>query len=71
MQIIAIAQNAQPAINGANQLVDDASGHIAAKYGIDQNGAYLLRPDQHICARWLQLSATRLQIAVDTALGKH
>ena len=28
----------------------------------------LLRPDQHICARWLTLDATRLQAALHIAL---
>ncbi len=71
LQIIAIAQNAQAIITGADQLIDDTTGRIAAKYGIPRNGAYLVRPDQHICARWLQVSAAQLQSAIDTALGKH
>lgn len=71
LQIIAIAQRAQLAIPGADLLIDDATGHIATRYGITRNGAYLARPDQHICARWLQLSAAQLRTAVDTALGKR
>ncbi|NQD54159.1 monooxygenase [Pseudomonas sp. CM25] len=71
LQIIAIAQSAQPAITGADQLIDDPTGHIASKYGITRGGAYLVRPDQHICARWQQLSAEKLHLAIDTALGKH
>ncbi|MGB5957450.1 FAD-dependent monooxygenase [Pseudomonas sp.] len=71
LQIIAVAQNGQATISGADQQLDDASGHIAAKYGITRTGAYLVRPDQHISARWLQLSAAQLQSAIDTALGKH
>ncbi|TDF83925.1 FAD-dependent monooxygenase [Pseudomonas sp. H9] len=70
LQIIAVAQNAQSAVTGADQLIDDASGHIAAKYGITEGGAYLVRPDQHICARWLQVSAEQLHSAIEIALGK-
>lgn len=71
LQIIAIAQNAQATISGADQLIDDTTGRIATKYGITRNGAYLVRPDQHVCARWLQVSTAQLQSAIDTALGKH
>jgi 3-(3-hydroxy-phenyl)propionate hydroxylase len=30
--------------------------------------AYLLRPDQHVCARWMALDANRLQAAFKAAL---
>ncbi|MBA1200993.1 FAD-dependent oxidoreductase [Pseudomonas capeferrum] len=70
-QIIAVTQNAQTRVVGADQLIEDTSGHIASKYGITQGGAYLVRPDQHICARWHQLSAGQLHTAIDIVLGKH
>lgn len=70
-QIIAVAQNVQTSISGADQLIEDTSGHIRSKYGVSRNGAYLVRPDQHICARWQQLSAEQLHTAVETALGKN
>ncbi|WP_339500041.1 FAD-dependent monooxygenase [Pseudomonas silesiensis] len=70
-QIIAVAQNAQTSISGADQFIEDTSGHIGSKYGITRNGAYLVRPDQHICARWQQLSAEQLHTAVEIALGKN
>lgn len=59
---------AQP-VAGADQHLRDADGHLRQRYGVPANGgAYLLRPDQHICARWLTLDATRLQAALQTAL---
>lgn len=70
-QIIAVAQHSQAAISGADHLIADASGHIARKYGITHNGAYLVRPDQHICARWQQLTGEQLRTAVNIALGKN
>ena len=58
----------QPVL-GADQYLPDADGHLRQRYGIPANGgAYLLRPDQHICARWLTLDATRLQAALLIAL---
>lgn len=32
--------------------------------------AYLLRPDQHICARWLNLTPARLNAALHTATAQ-
>jgi 3-(3-hydroxy-phenyl)propionate hydroxylase len=63
---------AQP-VAGADRTLPDADGHLRQRYGIPvndsaQGGAYLLRPDQHICARWLTLDATRLQAALTNAL---
>ena len=59
---------AQP-VQGADQHLPDDDGHMRQRYGLPANGgAYLLRPDQHICARWLALDATRLQAALNTAL---
>ena len=60
----------QPVV-GADQTLTDAEGRVRLRYGISADGgAYLLRPDQHICARWLALSAVRLQTALDTALPR-
>ena len=59
---------AQP-VQGADTTLADADGHFRERYGVPASGAgYLLRPDQHVCARWLTLDATRLQAALDTAL---
>jgi 3-(3-hydroxy-phenyl)propionate hydroxylase len=50
----------------ADVLMDD--GAVRQRYGVHADGAaYLLRPDQHICARWVSLDATRLQAALATA----
>ena len=56
---------------GADQTLADADGHVRQRYGVQTPGsAYLLRPDQHICARWLELDAPRLQAALATALPR-
>lgn len=56
-------------VTGANQCFADEDGHFRARYGVPASGAaYLLRPDQHVCARWLTLDAHRLQAALRTAL---
>ena len=51
--------------------VDDADGRIAARYGVDSTdvaAAYLIRPDQHVCARWRELTPQRLEAALRRAV---
>jgi 3-(3-hydroxy-phenyl)propionate hydroxylase len=69
MPLRVIAVGSASPVAGADSTLAVADGHLRARYGIPANGgAYLLRPDQHICARWLTLDATRLQAALNTAL---
>ncbi len=64
-----IAVGASQPVDGADLTMADSNGHFRTRYGVQASGAaYLLRPDQHICARWLTLDATRLQAALKTAL---
>ncbi len=64
-----IAVGAVQAVVGTNRHLPDTDGRLRARYGMPpQGGAYLLRPDQHVCARWLSLDATRLQAALTQAL---
>ncbi|MBS0507148.1 MAG: FAD-dependent monooxygenase [Proteobacteria bacterium] len=56
-------------VAGADQVLADADGRCRRRYGVSAgSAAYLLRPDQHVCARWLTLDATRLRAALQTAL---
>ena len=61
---------AQP-VAGADQTLADADGRVRLRYGVRAAGAaYLLRPDQHVCARWITLDAARLRAALQTALPR-
>ena len=67
LRVIAVSNAGS--VSGANKTLADPHGHFRKRWGIPASGgAYLLRPDQHICARWLTLDATRLQAALHTAL---
>ncbi|MDY7578975.1 FAD-dependent monooxygenase [Herbaspirillum sp. RTI4] len=67
LKIIAIGNTERVA--GADLTLADADGHFRQRYGVSTSGAaYLLRPDQHVCARWLTLDANRLQAALNIAL---
>lgn len=64
-----IAVGAQNDVQGADLTLNDHSGHFREAYGVRSSGAaYLMRPDQHVCARWLTLDSTRLQAALKSAL---
>ena len=64
-----IAVGSCPSVAGADVTLADAEGHFRQRYGVQASGAgYLLRPDQHVCARWLTLDATRLQDALTAAM---
>ena len=72
LQVTRITQGAapaglQPSPSDAPwlQTLCDAQGRVHSRYGVTAPGAaYLLRPDQHICARWLHLDAQRLDAAL-------
>jgi 3-(3-hydroxy-phenyl)propionate hydroxylase len=65
-----VAVGAAAPVAGADLTLADADGHFRQRYGVRAGGAaYLLRPDQHVCARWMSLDASRLQAALRTALA--
>ncbi len=67
LRVLAVGA-AQP-VAGADVTLADAQGRCRQLYGVHTGGAaYLLRPDQHVCARWLTLDATRLCAALNAAL---
>jgi 3-(3-hydroxy-phenyl)propionate hydroxylase len=56
-------------VPGVTVLVD-SQGWIARRYDGKNGSAYLLRPDQHVVARWRQLDAGALQAALARAICK-
>ncbi|WP_066257424.1 FAD-dependent monooxygenase [Hydrogenophaga flava] len=69
LQVIAVG--ARQPVAGADQTLSDADGHLRLRHGLCSGGVYLLRPDQHVCARWTSLDASRLCAALHTATGLH
>ncbi len=54
---------------GHSVLVDH-QGWVAKRYDGQPGSCYLLRPDQHVVARWRQLETDKLQAAVARALAQ-
>ena len=57
------------AARNANE-IEDSEGLVARRYGADAGMAYLIRPDQHIAARFLNPAASAIAAALDRASGK-
>jgi 3-(3-hydroxy-phenyl)propionate hydroxylase len=57
-------------IPGVSTIVD-TQGLVGKRYDARPGTAYLLRPDQHVVARWRQLDIAQLQAALARALGSH
>ncbi|MGM0782603.1 MAG: FAD-dependent oxidoreductase [Pseudomonadota bacterium] len=51
--------------------VEDAENLIGERYGLAAGNGYLIRPDQHVTARWTEISAKAVSEAMDHALGAH
>ena len=47
----------------------DSDGWAARRYDATPGTAYLLRPDQHVCARWRQPTADAVAAALRRAQG--
>ncbi len=53
-----------PALDGPQTSLHDPHQRFQQRYAVPIGGAYLFRPDQHICARWLQLDTARLEKSI-------
>lgn len=50
---------------------DDTTGALRARYlGDAPSGVYLIRPDQHVAARWAQYDEAAMRQAMRTVIGK-
>ena len=52
-------------------VLQDVQGWMAKRYDATPGTLYLLRPDQHVVARWRSLDMAQLQAALARALGGH
>lgn len=66
-QPLLIAQQG-PAPEGVHTLID-SEGSVAQRYDLRTGSTYLLRPDQHVAARWRSLQTQAVQTALARASG--
>ena len=48
----------------------DTKGLVAERYGITDEGYYLIRPDQYVAARWQDFDISKIKAAVQKAIGQ-
>ena len=51
-------------------LIEDADGYLAQRFDARPGTTYLLRPDQHVAARWRAVDVDAVLAALDRALGQ-
>ena len=67
LEVLAIRSPTRPTTDDV--AVVDTTGVLARRYDATPGTAYLLRPDQHVCARWRTPDATALRDALRRALA--
>ncbi|MES2103066.1 MAG: FAD-dependent oxidoreductase [Pseudomonadota bacterium] len=73
VKLIVVADGAAPAeappsLAGV-RILHDTEGIAARRYDAQAGSCYLIRPDQHVAARWRKLDRASLQAALRRALG--
>jgi 3-(3-hydroxy-phenyl)propionate hydroxylase len=68
LKVLHVRACGEPA--GAGHLID-RDGLVAERYDLLPGSVVLLRPDQHVCARWRQASAEAVRHAMRRALAIH
>ncbi|MBB94945.1 MAG: FAD-dependent oxidoreductase [Rhodobacteraceae bacterium] len=67
----AVTEDGVTASRLALSAADDPTGALAARYlGTAASGVYLVRPDQHVAARWDRYDETAVRAALRTACAK-
>ncbi|WP_421376581.1 FAD-dependent oxidoreductase [Paraburkholderia sp. DD10] len=66
--VVVTSGNAKAASSTGVQIVHDAEGLASARYDAKPGTFYLIRPDQHVCARWRQLDVDAVAHALKRAL---
>ncbi|MCG5258962.1 FAD-dependent oxidoreductase [Cupriavidus gilardii] len=65
----AMPPSSSPTLPHGAVVLEDIEGLAARRYDGQPGTCYLLRPDQHVCARWRDIEADALQGALRRALG--
>jgi 3-(3-hydroxy-phenyl)propionate hydroxylase len=65
--VIAARRGSRPTSPEGATVVEDEAGLARARFDAAQGAVYLLRPDQHVCARWRAFDAGKVMAALARA----
>ncbi len=63
------SRTSSPTLPRGAVVLEDSEGLAARRYDAQPGTCYLLRPDQHVCARWREVERDALLAALRRALG--
>ncbi|WP_240655410.1 FAD-dependent oxidoreductase [Paraburkholderia phosphatilytica] len=71
--VVVVAPDHAASVQAAGEMADmsvlvDTQGLAAQRYGARDGTLYLIRPDQHVCARWRTADVNAVRQALDRAL---
>ncbi|MCO4891534.1 FAD-dependent oxidoreductase [Cupriavidus sp. WGtm5] len=70
LRLVYVTDAAQPPMTRTQATVlRDVEGLAAARYGATRGTCYLVRPDQHVCARWHRPDPAAIRAALARATG--
>lgn len=58
------------AMPGADAVISCKAEHLFQKYGIEDEGLYLIRPDMHVCGRWTRMAFAEADAELERILKK-
>lgn len=67
LQVLVVCQTGQAPAPWLT--LHDVAGRIHERYDLQPGSSYLLRPDQHVAARWRSVSASAVKAALARAMG--
>ncbi len=68
--LVVVAPGAERPMAPGSTVIEDAHGLLAQRYDASPGTTYLLRPDQHVAARFRTFNAAQIAAAINRAIGR-
>ncbi|HEU0198958.1 MAG TPA: FAD-dependent oxidoreductase [Burkholderiaceae bacterium] len=65
--LVVVPNGSLPKLPHGLSAIEDSEGWLAQRFDACPGTVYVLRPDQHVCARWRQFDADRVRAAIARA----